>query len=171
MSTAIVGIILIIVIVLLVWLLVAVGSNQSKLRKQKILKEFSIIGTANNLSYTAQEILKGRVIGIDGIHRKMVVVEETDHRFSHFIIDLQEVKDCTVQKNFFTVPDKTATKEVYLKNIQLQIENKRTPPTQIVFYDNVQNHLYEIAELETKAKEWKGLILKFMVRHSEPVLR
>jgi hypothetical protein len=170
MSTIVVGAILIGIITGITWVLVAQSKKQTNRRKQQLMNEFSRIGAAHDLSFTAQEILKNQVIGLDGIRRKIVVVEEKENKFSHFIIDVNEVKDCTLQKNSFSIPAqaKNDSNEVYLNKISLQFDFKKPmqPQATIVFYDNVQNHVYEILELETKAKEWRSVVTKLITQKS-----
>jgi hypothetical protein len=60
--------------------------------------------------------------------------------------------------------------EKFLRNISLLFVFKEVqkPQEEIVFYDQVHNHVFEIQELETKAKEWRDLILKLITSKEEP---
>ena len=163
MSTILVGALLLSAIALTSGTLVAISNQHTKKRKQKLLTAFSTTGTENGLSFTAQEVLKNKIIGIDGINRKMAVVAEKENLFQKKIISLHEVKECSLQRNYLHIPASSGgSEEKFLRNISLLFVFKdvEKPQEEIVFYDQVHNHVFEIQELEQKAKEWRDLILK-----------
>src|SRR5689334_342120 len=104
MSTIIVGGLLVAAIIIICYVLLTISGKQTKKRKEHLLTEFSKVGTANSMTYTAQEVLKNKVIGIDGISRKIAMVEEKEKTFHHLVIDLAEIKECRLQKNYFQIP-------------------------------------------------------------------
>ena len=170
MSTILVGALLLSAIALISGTLIAISNQHKKKRKQKLLTAFSTAGSESGLSFTAQEILKNQIIGIDGINRKIAVVAEVENVFQKKIILLHEVKECSLQKNYLHIPASNGgSEEKFLRNISLLFVFKEVhmPPEEIVFYDQVQDHVFEIKELEQKAIEWRDLILKLIGSKAE----
>jgi hypothetical protein len=129
----------------------------------KLLKHFSLLGAQNGLSFSAQEILNNCVLGLDGVHRKILVVTREDDYYGSFIINLNEVRNCTVKKIYGTIRAndlKDHKLEQYLEKIVLHFDLHERPSVEIVFYKNFENHIYETQELEQKAKHWEAILSK-----------
>jgi len=128
-----------------------------------LLKHFSQLGTENNLNFSSQEVLNNCILGLDGINRKILVVSREDDFYSSFMIDLNEVKTCTVKKVYGTIKVgdlKNHRLDQYLEKIILQFDLDRKPSVEIVFYKNHDNHIYETQELEQKARHWEAILSK-----------
>ena len=50
--------------------------KKNRKKKENLFLQLSREGTANNLIFCSQEILQNKVIGIDGIHRKIMILEK-----------------------------------------------------------------------------------------------
>ena len=61
-----------------------------KKKKEKLFVFFSKLGSLYNLSFTGQEILRDKIIGLDGPRRKLLIVEESLNKYNSIIIDLYE---------------------------------------------------------------------------------
>jgi hypothetical protein len=148
------------IFLLLVWL----DKKHKRQAMHQLLQAFSQAGSNHNLSFSSQEILKDTAIGLDGIHRKVLVLRRsTDVAFESLLIDINEVKSCAVKKEYITVSNsdlKTERPERYLGNISLHFELQNKPPVEIVFYKHFNSHIDEIAELEIKAKYWEAILTK-----------
>ena len=173
MSTIIVALIIIGGIVVITSLLVYINKKHSKEKREKLLQRFSQLGSEYGLSYTSQEILKERIIGLDGVHRKLLVLQEKDGRQSYYIIDLEEVKSCAVKKTYYAMPAGEGSQrgmDNHLEAIGLQFDFKdKKPAILLPFYDNIANHVFEIAELETKAKDWESILSKMLVKETKKI--
>jgi hypothetical protein len=144
-------------------LLIGIHNKHKREAMSKILKHFSQLGTENNLIFSSQELLKNCVLGLDGMNRKILVVTKEDNYYGSFIIDLNEVKNCTVKKIYGTIKVgdlKDHELEQYLEKIVLRFELHGKLPVEIVFYKNWDNHIYETQELEQKAKHWEAILSK-----------
>jgi hypothetical protein len=133
---------------------------------KKILKYFSQLGEENELDFSSQEILKNCVLGLDGIRRKILVVQREDGFFGSFIIDLQDVKYCTVKKIYgkIEVGDlKKGKLEQHLEKIVLHFDLNNHSSAEIVFYKRFENHPLEAPELEQKVKNWDGILSKMQI--------
>ena len=173
MSTIIVALIIIGGIVVITSLLVYINKKHSKEKREKLLQRFSQLGSEYGLSFASQEILKERIIGLDGVQRKLLVLEEKDGQQSHYIIDLEEVKSCMVKKMFSNIPAGDARQrntDDHLQAIALQFDFKDKRPAIILpFYDSIANHVFEIAELQVKAKDWESILSKMLAKETKKI--
>jgi len=128
-----------------------------------LFRHFSQLGTQNNLNFSSQELLHNCILGLDGVNRKILVVTREDNFYSSFIVDLDEIKKCTVIKVYGTIAAgslKAGRIEQYLEKIALNFELHGKPSIEIVFYKNLDSHIYEAQELEQKAKHWETILSK-----------
>lgn len=147
------------------FLLISIHKKHTRKAMNNLLKQFSQLGTENNLSFSSQEILNHCVLGIDGVNRKILVVTGDDDEYSSLIIDLRQVKTCSVKKIFGTIKAgdlEHRQLEQYLEKIVLHFELHQKPPVEIVFYKNISNHIYQMQELEHKAKHWEAVLFKMI---------
>ena len=81
-------------------------------------------------------------------------------------IRMSEVKSCSVEKNHDSIvigTEKQAKAESHLRSIDLKFIFKNgADPVSVSFYDSSINSIYEIAELESKAKTWEVLLSKML---------
>jgi hypothetical protein len=143
----------------------------AKKKKMKLLGCLSREGAANNLIFCSQEIFQNRVIGIDGIHRKIMVVEEKDHSFKSSIISLDEVSDCEL------VTNSGLLKRSLLKNVDSATDNasveirfqfnNRARPAFVRFGNGLINSRTELEFLNAKAAYWCVMFSKMLVRGIE----
>jgi hypothetical protein len=163
MSTILVAVILIGSVVTICLLLISIHHKHKREAMNNLLKHFSQLGTENNLNFSSQEVLNNCILGLDGINRKILVVSREDDFYSSFMIDLNEVKTCTVKKVYGTIKVgdlKNHRLDQYLEKIILQFDLDRKPSVEIVFYKNHDNHIYETQELEQKARHWEAILSK-----------
>ena len=163
MSTILVAGILVGSLAAICLLLVIIHNKHKREAMDSILKHFSQLGTENGMSFSGQELLHHCILGLDGVSRKILVVTKEDKHYSSFIINLDEVKTCMVKKIYGTIDAgelKTHKLEQYLERIVLHFKFQTRPPAEVVFYQNFHNHIYELPELEQKAKHWEAILSK-----------
>jgi hypothetical protein len=169
MSTVMVSIILIGGIVLLIMAFNMLNKRNRKKKEQELISLFNQTGEKHGLSFSSQEILHHKVIGLDGINKKFVMVG--DGQESN-IVSLDEVKNCVMKKNFETykaVDKKDSGYEKFVSSIVLLFEFKnKKQPVQVSFYDNLLHPVAEEKIMETKAKDWETILSK-MISSSEEV--
>lgn len=166
MSTYIVAAIVIGSVVGICLLLISIHNKHNRKAMNKLLNYFSQLGIENDLNFSSQEILKSSVLGLDGVQRKILVVQREDGFFGSFIIDLREVKNCSVKKVYGTINVgdlKKAKLEQYLEKIVLHFDLHDNSSAEIMFYKHVENHPLEALELEQKAKNWDAILSKMQV--------
>jgi hypothetical protein len=165
MSSIIVAAIVVGSVVAICFLLINVHNKHKREAMNSLLKYFSQLGTENNLSFSSQEVLKDCIVGLDGIRRKILVVTREDGFFGSFIIDLNQVKNCTVKKIYGTIKAsdlKSRKLDQFLEKIILHFDLNKTA-VEIVFYRHFVNHIYEVPELEQKAKHWETILSKMQM--------
>jgi hypothetical protein len=146
--------------------LIYVNNRHQKRKRQKLLHRFSMIGTENNMSFTSQEILQDGIIGLDGLNKKLLVLESSEHDLNWTIIKLEEVKSCSVKKLYQATNRGSLKKQVmeeHLEKLVLQFvlegENRKV---EIPFFNFGKNNIYQLAELEQKARYWEASLSKLL---------
>ena len=166
MSTFIVAGIIIGFIIAVCLVLIRIHNKHNRRAMNNLLKHFSNLGTDNELSFSSQELLKNSMFGTDGNRRKILVVTREDNFFGSFIIDLNQVKNCSVQKTFRFIKSenqKHQKTEPYLDKIALHFDLNSGSSVEIIFYKHSDNHIYELAELERKAEYWKAIFSRMLI--------
>lgn len=164
MSTLIVSLVIIAGVVLLIMGFVFLNKRNRKAKEQKFINLFNKAGEDNGLSFSSQEVLSNKIIGLDGIHRKFVVVNENE---VSRVISLDDVKKCSMQKNLETytrADEKYSGYEMFVKSIFLQFDFKDKKPAEtIIFYDNLLQPHIEEKTMEAKAKDWEIILSKMII--------
>lgn len=148
-------------------LLVSIDKKEKRKRMNKLLNGLSESGTRHSLTFSSQEILRDCIIGLDGVHGKLCVLNYNDKEENKTVlIDLSEVKHCSVKKYYGTISggELPAKKlETYLELIVLHFEfSNAKDPVEIPFYNHTGNHISEILGLEQKAKHWETMLSKLI---------
>ena len=163
MSTLIIAAIIIGSIVGVCVLLVSIHNKEKRIAMNNILKYFNQIGAENGLSFSSNEFLKNSIMGLDGLNRKVLVVTIEDGYYGSIIIDLKQVKNCSVKKLYGTINGgvlKSQKLEKFLEKIVLHFEIYNKPSVEMVFYTHFENHIYESVDMEKKARHWETILSK-----------
>lgn len=168
MSTLLVVLLFISGVAGLLFVLVFLYKRSNKLETGKLLRRFSELGTEYNLSFTGQEVLKKRVIGVDGLKGNVLFLEYSETCPACSIIDLAKAKSCRVSKSYGSssrVHSAAGHAEVYLHTIALEFDFLNSDHTvALPFYNHISNSLQDAAELEAKAKNWQSMLTKMMAK-------
>ena len=170
MATILVALIVVASIIAIFIILVKMSKKQEKKRLAKMRHHFSQLGSEHHLSFTSQEVLRDRMIGFDGLNRKLLILEETKDHYAENIIDLTEVKNCSVKKAYSnvmagSVPQRNM--DDFLQQIALEFVLKNNTVVEFPFYKNTAHSIYEIKELEAKAKHWESMLSKLILKRLE----
>lgn len=168
MSTVITSLILIAVIIGLMVIFKLMHSKSILKKREKMASSLSHAGTQHGLSFTSQELLHAKAIGVDGIHRKFLIVNE---KMEATVVALDEVKNCEVKKEFETLQygdPKKPEYESHLATIELvfAFSNKKNP-VKVVFFNHLINRAAEAPNLEAKAKDWEIILSKMIAPHAQ----
>ena len=171
MSDLIIAGILIGIIVSISFLLIYIDKHSKRKRMNHLTNRFSELGSRYQVNFTSQAILKDEILGIDGVQRKLLILNTTDkNEMPHELIDLDELRHCSVKKSYGSINNgdlKNKKLEQYLEKIVLCFEfHMKKPAIEVSFYNHLKNHLFEIPELEQKAKDWESFLSKML--HNTP---
>ncbi len=117
-----------------------------------------------NLSFSSHEMLDKKIFGVDGIKRKILVVEEKNGSNSSYIIELDKVKSISVKTVYDSIKPNDLTNkklEQFLKTMHLQFEFKDGKDmVALPFFENKKNNIEDLPVLERKTKNWKMIFSK-----------
>jgi len=174
MSTIIIAAIIIGSIVGLCVLLVSIHNKEKRREMNNLLKYFNQLGTENGLSFSSNEFLKNKIMALDGLNRKILVVTKEGNYYGSYLIDLNQVKNCSVKKVYGTINGgdlKNRKLEQFLEKIVLHFEIYNKSSVEIIFYTHFENHIYESIDLEKKARHWEAILSKMQQSHkANPLL-
>ncbi|MEO5995732.1 MAG: hypothetical protein ABIN89_03425 [Chitinophagaceae bacterium] len=128
--------------------------------------QLSELGSKLNLSFSSHELVAGKTIGLDGIKRKLIILEKNNEINQVNIISLDEVSSITVKKIYNSIkPGELRRRKVYefLQSIYLQFDFKDARETIVLpFYENEINNVIDLPGLEMKVKNWQVLLSKMI---------
>ena len=167
MSTIIIAAILVISTIGIFAIFASISKKSARKRNKTLLKRLSKSGSEHGLSFSSQEILKNKIIGLDGLNQTLLIFE-FENADNVICINMQEVKNCTVEKKYDSIVignERKAKLEPHLRSIGIKFSFKNSrEPISVSIYDNCINSIYEMQELEAKAKNWEktlsGMISK-----------
>jgi hypothetical protein len=166
MSTLIVAIIIVGTIAAICLLLISIDNKQKHKHMNTLLNRFTESGTKNGLTLSSQEILNDVVIGLDGIRRKLLIQSESKEEAYSQVIDLDEVKSCSVIKHYGAINAgglKNSKLEQHLEKLVLHFDfDDGKLPFEIPFFRHIDNHIYLLPERERKAKHWETILSKML---------
>ena len=137
--------------------------------------QLSELGSKFSLSFSSHEVVGNKIIGLDGINRKLLVLEEADGRSNSYIIDLDEVRAISVKKIYNGIKAGELKKrriEEFLKTIHLQFEFKNgNKDAAWPFYENEIDNIYDLRKLERKAKNWQMILSKMTCMQNKKLIK
>jgi len=146
----------------------ALRSYQSKKRKSGLLTSFSRLGSSHNLSFTSQELLADRILGFDGLSKKLLVLEQRHGHYEWFTIDLNEVESCRVTRMYCWGEGSEKTQKRLdgrVNRVVLVFTFKNSvQPVEIPFFSSTINERNELKILDAKARGWESFLSKLLTR-------
>jgi hypothetical protein len=141
-------------------------SNHDKKKKEKLCRQLSRQGAENGLIFCSQELLQNIVIGFDGIHRKIMVIERNKKCYNSSIICLDEVQHCqlvTPDGAFDAEDCKNFSKRILTGALELRFQLANAQQTaSINFTNGVINSKSELALIKAKAEYWCVMFSKML---------
>jgi hypothetical protein len=167
MSTITTTFIIIGVLAAIIFLLVSINNKHQKRKRNRLLDQFSQAASENNLSLSNQQVLPDAILGLDVMNRKLLVLESEDDAYKGTIINLDEVKSCSVKRQYLTTNAgtlKNRLMEEHLQKLVLEFSFKdEKRKIEIPFFHFNRNHIYQLKELEQKAKYWEDSLSQFII--------
>jgi hypothetical protein len=173
MSTILTGVILIAGTIGFVLLLVFINKRNKKREDKALINAVNEAGVEKGYSFSSQELLKDKIIGLDGVNQRLLIFDSknTNHVTN---IQLADVKECSLKKEYESINygnDKKADMEQQLRTIAIRFSFKnRSGFFSLSFYDSMLHSVYEMAELEAKAKHWEMLLSKLILKDARATI-
>ncbi len=143
----------------------------SKKKIEHLVRKLNRLGAANQFIFCSQEILQDKVIGIDGIHRKILILEKVKGGYQSCIISLDEVHDCKLVANSASITRdrlKNILGRTTEMTLALQFEfNNHMQPASIIFTDGINSSKKEFEFLKAKAQYWCAMFSKMLIPQIE----
>lgn len=130
----------------------------------------SDLGSKYNLTFSSHEIFGSKIIVLDGVKRKLLILEENHEMNQVNLIALEEVSSISVKRIYNSImPGELRKRKVseFLKTILLQFDFEDARETFIVpFYENKKDNINDLPDLERKVKKWQLILSKMIGRQN-----
>lgn len=164
MSTILIAVLILLGTIVPTVLFTFISRRKQNKRLKTLIHSFSRSATGAGLNISSQELLKQKIIGLDGI-KGFVLVHEFAEDNTVIKINLSDVRSCIHQKEFDTVDVGTKKNPIlkqHLRAIGLKFNFRDNSSTFIAFYEAHINGIYEMQELTAKAKTWETMLSKLL---------
>ena len=146
----------------------------AKKKKEDMVKKLCREGAAQHLIFCSQEMLQNKVMGIDGIHRKIMIVEKTKNTYHCSTISLDDVYNCRLvtQSDFMTIDhNKNVRVNAHpVTTLSFQFEFNNNPqPASIIFSNGLITPGRELDFLKAKAEYWCIMFSKMLNKPIEVI--
>jgi hypothetical protein len=162
MSTVIIALIIVTFVLVICILLISINSKHRRKAAAELVAQFQRKGKENNLLIPKWEMAGKMVIGVETDNRVLFAFRKHLDQYKSYLVDLSKVKSCLKKKIYNSRVNGDRTKdrvEKHVEDISLEFEFlDERPPLLITFYDPVNCHLLEMAEMEQKATDWERLV-------------
>ena len=128
MSTIIIAAILVISIIGIFVIFASISKKNVRKRNKTLLKRLSKSGSEHGLIFSSQEILRSKIIGLDGLKQTLLVFD-FENPSNIICITMAEVKNCTVEKKYDSIVignERKAKLEPHLRSIDLKFAFKNS---------------------------------------------
>ena len=167
MSTLSIALVIVIATICIPLIFILINKKTRKKKDKALLNFFTEEGSKLGLSFSNQEILRSKMIGLDDAKQTLLVFDFNNDSNIR-CINMSEVKTCSIEKNHDSIiigAEKQAKAESHLRSIDLKFVFKNGADSiSVSFYHSNINNIYEMAELESKAKTWEALLSKMLFK-------
>ncbi|HJS54446.1 MAG TPA: hypothetical protein VJ765_07885 [Chitinophagaceae bacterium] len=122
------------------------------------------LGTRLNLSFSSQLVFGNKIIALDGIKKRLLVLDTDKELNQPYVIDLNSLAAVSVKKSYGSIGQgqlKNKGIEEFLKRIDLQFEfNNKNEPIVLSFYDCEIDDQRDRPKLIRNAKNWQMILSK-----------
>lgn len=160
MSTIYVAVIIIAITVIPPYLFIRFSKRQEQKDRDALFSQFNQAGRDHGLSFTRLEVLKDKILGFDAGKQSLLLLS-FDPAGSPVVIGLSNVQTCTLHRKYITLDSSNGQAKAEMITDQIGIRltlSHSADSAWISFYDTNVNGIYQMQELEQKAKFWEGLI-------------
>ncbi len=149
--------------------------------KNKVLQDHKLkflqlseLGSKLSLAFSSHELVAEKIIGLDGIKKKLLILEQNKGIIQINIIALDEVSSISVKKTYSSIkPGELSIRKVYefLESIFLQFDFQDERERIVLpFYENRINKTGDLPGLEIKVKNWQIILSKMIGRQNNKLV-
>lgn len=136
--------------------------------------QLSELGSKFNMSFSSHQVLGNKIMGLDGISKKLLILEQIDNQARSYIIDLDEATAISVKKIYSSIKGgelKKRTIDEFLETILLQFEfGNGNEDVALPFYESKIDSIYDLPGLERKIKNWQMILSKMTgIKNKSPI--
>jgi len=126
--------------------------------------QLSELGSKFNLTFSSHLALGNRIIALDGLRKKLMVVEMNNAVSRPYIVELDRVKAISLKKTYSSIKpgelDKRGLRE-FLESVYLQFEYMNEDKTIVLpFYEREKDRYQDLSRLERNAGNWQMILSK-----------
>jgi hypothetical protein len=170
MSTIITALLIVIGAVCIPLIFILINKKKSRKLNKEYFKLLYQEGEKHGLSFSSQQLLKNKIIGLDGTKEALLILD-LENAGNVICIPLSMVKNCSVEKKYDSIligSEKKAKIEPHLRSIDLEFAFRNSnEPVSVSFYDSDVNSIYEMSELKAKAETWEEILSKMISKKLE----
>ena len=146
----------------IITILVVIAEKKGKRKTmQQLFKYFNLKALGEGLDCQVRDVFREYIIGLDFKKGKLLVAVKEEDQLRSFIIKLEDVRACTVERQFRHADD--IFEERILETISLRLRfADDSPPVDLPFYRHTQHHILSAEELESKAVAWATRLVGVM---------
>lgn len=130
----------------------------ANLNRDKFLR-LSELGSKSGLSFSSHLVLGNRIIGLDGLKKKLLIAEFKDGQNAYCIIDLDKVKSISVKKSYSGIKPGELNErrfEEFIKSIHLHFEWIDPSGNFVIpFYESEIDEVPDLPGFEASVKNGK----------------
>jgi hypothetical protein len=134
--------------------------------RKKPIFNLDKIAKEHKLHFSNFDEVGSNIIAIDSTKRKLLYVNNSPVTSSCLIIDLNDLKECTIRKSYDSINAGDLNKRKmshFLKNIFLNLRFRNgSPSVTLPLYEAQKNYGENVEQLETKAKKWSAILTNLL---------
>ena len=138
-------------------------TKKQLLKKDKYL-QMSKLGTDHNLAFSSCVVIGDKILGLDGVKRKLLVSDGSHDPVESFIIELDKVKAVSMTKEYSDIkPGDLPGRRIeeFLKTIQLRFEYHDKDDV-VTFYQRDRDGIGVRSWLEKMSRNWQIMLSKIV---------
>jgi hypothetical protein len=135
----------------------------------------SELGSELGLSFSSHLRLGNKLIGLDGIQKKILVCDFKNEQSEYHLIPLDRVKSLSVKKSYSGIKAGELNEkrfEEFIESIYLKFEfSDEDDEITVPFYEKGTNDVTDMAQLESQVKNWQSILSKMIGINNKGIIK
>lgn len=156
--------VLLLMIAAIIAICLVLGFNESRRKSndlKRLMKDFSQRATQREMIFTSQEIFENCLLGLDGVKRRLLILDSSVTPYRETYIDLSKVKRC-VSKHYFKrcyENDAVHTEATDCCSLSFEYFDGRKIE---IHFSHEQQDIAQLNEMSAKTRKWAALLSKML---------